>query len=337
MSDLIIDHDDNSKGYKVTLPCRPEEFTDFVSSLLGKGLTIEKNYDDVFKLDAQSLQQLHALIYQRANQNHGKLASYHAKLYFNDRSSISFNSPEDLFSHNEIKKVRTISLSMEMVFLIHFPGRPAPEKQVVSITFKPGKTVTRESAHYYISDSEISLQVSHSEKTWANDILNLISDFLKHHIYKPSRTTLLWNSICGKVGVVTGFLCFGIGLLGVVFGYGFLTEELNVAASSVMESEQAMLGFLVSQSTSSTFVNFTVASVFYISVLIVISITISAYVSELNKVGIKSYLIFTEEDIKEAERNEKSSNIQLLGLSVELLKGVVIGICANAIFLFIWS
>ncbi len=337
MSDLTIDHDEKKDGYKVTLPCRPEEFTDFVSSLLGKGLTIEKNYDDVFKLDSQALQQLHILILQRANQNQGQLVSYHSKLYFDDKSSISFNSPEDLFSHNEIKKVGTISLSIEMVFLIHFPGRPSPEKQSISFVLKTGGVTQRTSRYIYIDNSEINLQISHTEKTWANDVLNLISDFLTHHTYKPNKTTLLWNAVSDKVGLISGFLCFGIGLLGIVFGYDFLAEELALTANAASLTEKEMLGFLVSQEASSTFVKFTIASIFYIAVLIAVSVYVAEYIKDLNQIGIRSRLIFTAEDTRRLDGAEKTSNIQLLGLSIELLKGIFVGICANVIFTSIWS
>lgn len=337
MSNLIIDQDGESDGYKVTLPCRPEEFTNFVSSLLSRGLTIEKKYNDLFKIDSQSIQQLHLLILQRVGQNNGQMVSYHAKLYFNDKSSISFNTPSDLFSHNEIKKVETVSLSIEMVFLIHFPGRLSPEKQSVSLVFYSGYFVNRYGFSRGFNDSEIALQISHTEKTWANDILNLVSGFLKNHSCTPDKATLLWNAISGKIGIISGLLCFGIGLAGIKFGFGFLIEGLRLSADASLTSEHEMLAFLVSQTTSKIFVDFAVAAIFYIAILIIASVGIASYIRQYAKITISSKLLFTEEDSRISDLARRKDDMKVFRLSLEVLKGIIIGIIANVVFSTIWK
>lgn len=336
MSEIMINTEQDTEGYKVTLPCKPEEFTDFVSSLLGKGLTIEKNYNDIYKLDAPSLQQLFFLITQRANQNAGELVSFNSKLYFSDKSSISFNSPEDLFSHNEIKKIVTRRLFIEMTYLIHFPGHQAPEKQTVAITFKPGDIIRHRGAYLLSDESEINLQVHHSEKTWANDVINLFNDFLSNHKYEPNRSTLLWNKLNQYVSGLAGFLCFGVGLLGIVVSYNFISSNLAVLAEKSLGTQTDAVKYLVLQSYDTSTVNFVVASVFYVGVLIFLSVFTAEKLENKSSIPVESMLVFTNEDKKIADSKEKKSNFELFGLSFELIKGILVGIVANVVFSLIW-
>jgi len=336
MSNLIIDQIPQESNYKVTLPCKPEEFTDFISSLLSKGLTIEKNYNDIFELTTSSIQQLYHLVTQRAGQNGGKLVSFNSKLYYSDKSSISFNSPEEFFGHNEIKKIETKALTMEMVYLIHFPERPSPEKQIVSIQFKPGRVALYRRDQIYSDESEITLQVHHSEKTWANDVVNLFNDFFSHHTYKPNKTTILWNILNTYISGASGFVCFGVGLLGIIFSYHFISANMEEFAKQSLANQSESIKYLVLHSYDSTMVNFSVASVFYIGVLIFISAFTAERLERRYRIAIQSQIIFTDEDRRVASLKEKKSKSQLFELSIELLKGVAIGIISNAIFTIIW-
>ena len=337
MSDLVIDSDLTEKEYKVTLPCNPEDFTDFVSSLLGKGLTIEKNYSDKYEVDAISLKQLYFLITQRAEQNAGKLVSFNSKLYFSDRSSISFNSPDDLFSHNEIKKVQTRSMSMEMCFLIHFPSRQAPEKQTISITFTPGRVLRHRGGYVHVDESEVSLQIHHTEKSWALDIQNLFNEFFSNHIHKPNKLTKLWNKLNSYVSGLAGFLCFGIGLAGIVFSYKSIAEGIEKQAEIALQTPQNTIEFLVSQSYNTTNVTFFVISIFYVAILIFISAFLADKLETNSSIETRSYIVFTEHDRELSSKKDKTKTSELFGLSVDLLKGILVGILANVVFTMLWN
>lgn len=336
MPDLIIDHDQESAGYKVTLPCNPNEFADFIGSLLSKGLSIEKNYTDVFVLDAADIRQLVILLSQRVNQNAGRLIAFTSKVYYSDRSSVSFNSPDDLFSHNEIKKIETTAVSLELVYLVHFPGKPAPAKQTIAIVFKPGRVVRHLGTYLKMNDSEITLQVNHSDKTWANDIVNLFNDFLAHHLYTPSKITLLWNRINKHVSTIAGFACFGVGLAGIALAYHFIATRIADGAKASISSVDTSLAFLVDRTYDPTMIYFVLGSVFYIGILIALSIFVSERLEKDNAIPIVSSLLFTEEDRRRVADRNKSSIYQLFELGVEILKGIAAGLIANAIFAGLW-
>ncbi|WP_394209520.1 hypothetical protein [Enterovibrio calviensis] len=337
MSDLVIDSDVSEKQYKVTLPCNPEDFTDFVSSLLGKGLTIEKNYSDKYEVDAISLQQLYFLICQRAEQNAGKLVSFNSKLYFSDKSSISFNSPDDLFSHNEIKKVETRSLSIEMCFLIHFPSRQAPEKQTISITFTPGRVLRHRGEFLHVDESEVSLQIHHTEKSWALDIQNLFNEFFSNHIYKPNQLTKIWNKLNSYVSGTAGFLCFGIGLSGIILSYNSIADNIEKEAEKALQAPQSTIEFLVAQSYSTTNVTFFVASIFYVAILIILSIYLADKLETNSRIESRSHLVFTEHDRSLSSKKAKIKKSEFWGLSMDLFKGIIVGVMANIVFTMIWN
>jgi hypothetical protein len=276
------------------------------------------------------------LISQRVNQNAGRLITFNSKLYFSDRSSISFDSPDDLFSHNEIKKVETTALAVELVYLIHFPGKPAPAKQTISILFKPGQVIRHRGEYLKMNESEITLQVYHSDKTWANDIVNLFNDFLAHHVYKPNRTTLLWNRLNKHISGIAGYACFGAGLLGIAFAYSFIAERVANGAKISLSNSDAALAFLVNHSYDTTLINFVLGSVFYIGILIFLSVFVSERLERDNAIPIVSGLLFTEEDKRRVASRNKSSIYQLLGLGSEIIKGIAAGLIANTIFAVFW-
>lgn len=338
MSNITIDPDPRENSYRVVLPCSPDDFAEFVSSILGKGLTIDKTFPEAFDLSTSNLEQLFHLFVQRSQQNSGKLVSFSAKIYYTDKSTASFNSPEDYFSHNEVKKLTTGALTWELVFLIHFPGHKVPEKQVIAIRWVPG-FVAESSADSYraqrysdLRPSEISIQIAHSEKTWANDVLNLFRDFLSNHLVTTARRTHLWNTINEYLGGFAGYLCFGIGLVGIIFGYRIISEKrLEVAAKALTNSEES-IKYLVHQSNDPTMVYFFVASLFYVSILALVSGKLSEKFSGITYLPPRSWLRLTSEDVRIADAHSKHMALRAGEIGTELGKGILLGIIGNAVF-----
>ena len=54
--------------YAIALPCEPEQFSDFISRLLGKPQVVSRSFYDDFVIDMDGLENLHHLITQRVTQ-----------------------------------------------------------------------------------------------------------------------------------------------------------------------------------------------------------------------------------------------------------------------------
>ena len=96
--------------YAVMLPCRPEDFKEFVSGLLGKPQTITKRFLGKFDISKEDIESFHHVLTQRvAQQNEGKLIQFTIKIVYDDNSSVLLNSLEDFIHYNEVRHVSSIA------------------------------------------------------------------------------------------------------------------------------------------------------------------------------------------------------------------------------------
>src|SRR5258708_6738933 len=91
-------------AYSVVLPCAPEDFTEFVSGLLGKAQTIEKVFAGAFEINADDIVNTFHLVNQRVHQqNEASLVQFTVRIVYDDDSSVLLNSLEDFVHYSEIR------------------------------------------------------------------------------------------------------------------------------------------------------------------------------------------------------------------------------------------
>ncbi len=341
---VVVEREEDKGDYKITLPCKPDEFSEFISSLISKGQTLERSFNYLFVLKIEDLRQFYLLLGQRALQNTGEIISFNAQMFFSGGGRVSLNSPEEFFSFNELKKSRTRNISLEFVFLIKFPGKNIPEKQTVAISIYPGIHKLHEPIHIYGTDayeSKITISISHTERTWANDIVNLFEDFLGNHTFEPPKLVKAWNKISGYISGTAGFLCFGVGLLGIVFGYKFWRESHVDSISKILEIQEAdkfikeSLKYLISGSDSTSLVYFVVACLFYVVLLGFVSGMLSSKLEKSSYILSRSWMLATSHDFQ-MHKDSSVSAFKYLLLFKELFIGILVGLTANAIFSLLW-
>ncbi|TWX72051.1 hypothetical protein ESZ36_02125 [Colwellia demingiae] len=341
---VVVERDEDQNDFKITLPCKPDEFAEFISSLISKGQTLERSFDCLFELRVEDLRQFYILLGQRGLQNSGEIISFHAQMFFSGGGHVSLNSPEEFFSFNELKKSTTRNISLEFVFLIQFPNKKNPEKQTVAISISPGVQKGDESIYSYRTpapESKISISISHTERTWANDIVNLFEDFLGNHTIQSPKLVRVWNKLSGYITGVAGFLCFGVGLLGIIFGYNFWQEGQVDSISKILEIQdkdefiRSALNQLISGSDSTSLIYFIVGSLFYVVLLGFVSGMLSDRLGRSAVIQSRSWMLATSADIQKHGQSSVSPFRYLL-LFKELFIGIFVGLIANTIFSLIW-
>ncbi len=121
----------------VVLPCSPDQFREFIAGLLGRPQTIEGFVDGPFEVTKQNVENLHHLIDQRIlSQNEATLVQFTARVEYDNNSSVLLNSLRDFLSYNEVKPLKSSALHLSWTYLMKFPMKDFPEKQVIQISFK---------------------------------------------------------------------------------------------------------------------------------------------------------------------------------------------------------
>ena len=225
---------ENDRETTLSLPIKKSDLGNFITDLLGQPQSIERVVDERFDIDFSWFINLHELIDQRINQqNHADLASFNLIVYFDNGLKRTLTSIDAMKSYNETKSDIPIGVKIVWSYLVHFPGKPYPEKQQISFSAFRHRNKKEEGEKGIIERlilsrygsaserSSIRFQIDHTERTWGDDIEVVISN----HIDEIVRKNSFANSIFELSRVVLAFLIFAFG-----FFYSFfssITERLD--------------------------------------------------------------------------------------------------------------
>jgi hypothetical protein len=186
----------------VVLPCPPDQFREFIAGLLGRPQTIEGSIAGPFEVTKQDAENLYHLIEQRvASQNESTLIQFTARVSYDNHSSVLLNSLQEFLSYNEVKPLTSSALHLSWTYLIKFPTKAFPEKQVIQVTFGSGETRRPAFVPYELFELAVeqwpgggmTLRIEHTDRTWGTDIEALIRGHLQ--LLQKPVSKLRWLQI----------------------------------------------------------------------------------------------------------------------------------------------
>lgn len=215
-------------------------FADFVKGLLGQPQTIENLYAGAFDIGKDAIENLFHLVDQRVSQqNQAHLIQFSIKIYYSDDSSVLLNSLTDFKSYREIRPQQSTSANLTWTYLIQFPDRQQPERQVIELLIRTGDEFKRND-YVLIGKSArrfsqgFKLTIEHTARTWAADMENLFSHQIRSWIITEPwlKRTIYENS--GWVGIISG------GLFGALTAIGFTLTNNSIEDGLRNSIEQAL-------------------------------------------------------------------------------------------------
>jgi hypothetical protein len=176
---------------KVSVPVDKKALGEFISGLLGQPQSLERVIDSAFSVNHSWLVHLCSLILQRMNQqNAPEPLAFVADIGYEGgvrRKVTSFPA----FEHfSETQNIISKSVKINIAVLIQFPGKIAPERQEIVIDFDVQDSRASIMESLIIKQSaagKIRVEIRHTERTWADDVLRLITDELENIQVKESR------------------------------------------------------------------------------------------------------------------------------------------------------
>jgi hypothetical protein len=337
----------SSQRYAIALPCEPEQFSDFISRLLGKPQIVSRSFYDDFVIDMHGLENLHHLITQRVTQqNAGHIVQFTAEIIYNDNSSVTLNSFTDFAHYKEVRPLRTRKLILCWVFLLTFQGRGFPEKQQIDVVFDgshdlplPGSlAITDEpSLRKRLEIARISIRVSHTERTWGSDIETLISGHISRHFKQISFSTRIARKYGGRISLLTSIVFICLVFLGL---HTFLSERKRIILDAVKNETNASIKNIdIKIDYLFDFISITrddpvILFIFMISIILT---TFSMFLlAQWAKKPGMSFIIITSEDTKkhsaDEEKERKNNTRFFAGVSGQLLIGIV-----SNVLVYLWT
>jgi len=240
MTDTGMEKFEEDREMTLALPIKKSDLGNFVADLLGQQQSIERVIDENFNIDFYWLVNLHDLIDQRINQqNHSDLVSFSLIVYFEKGLKRTLTSVEALKSYSETRKDIPVGAKMVWSYLVHFPGKPYPEKQQISFSAfrhqnKKEDTQKLSFERFIIREivkkserNTVRFQIDHTERTWGDDLEVVISNHIDEVIRKEGKADLFFN----LSRVIFSFLIL---IFGFIYGvFSSITNKLDDVRSAV--------------------------------------------------------------------------------------------------------
>lgn len=244
MSNQIVRIENGDK--EISLPFNTEHLGDFISGLLGQPQSIEKVFTTPFIARNEYFIHLIALIQQRLEQqNVHEFVSFQAMIGYKDKTRRKFTSIESFVSYSESLNLISTEVNFKFGILVHFPKKDIPEKQEIDIDF----STTENELHGYprsiinlaLGRKKVSgvilVEVNHTERTWADEILKLVENSLDDIIIKEPTSKKFIRSILAPISADNIF--FAIFLLIPVFS--LMTLQAKTKDNNSMSEYLAVL------------------------------------------------------------------------------------------------
>jgi len=341
--------------YTVTLPCDPKDLNEFISGLFGKPQTIEKVFYGTFELTREYIANTFRLVDQRIHQqNEAVLIQFTVKVFYDDDSSVLFESLNDFIHYNEIKPLKSDSVNLCWTYLIRFQKKKIPEKQQIDLTFRASSGSNRNKmiGQILIEDGVIisrhkvldgpfgtSLRISHTERTWGVDIESLLTGHVKTLMITQNKLSkFVWRN-SGRIGIAAAILFFLGALIGASITIQRFTESYiaEVAALGQKASQQvdlllAKTDFIINIITKGVWPLFIIKILGYIRISFIVAIIIGFLIEAKADNAPKSFVLLTKasEEFRNKIRNERKRDWVMFIISV--IMSTITSLFANILF-----
>lgn len=333
----------------LVLPVANEQLGHFISKLLGTPQVIERRIAGPFEVNSDDIINIHQLLAQRIfSQNRGTEIDCKVRIEYIDGSSIEINGIQNFKLYAEVRAIVSTGVSISIVYLLHFEGSPAPERQQIDVSMR---TLRRDDFPLGVLGDEmkgygrISYRIQHTQRTWGFDIENLMNHQLQSLI-KETRPT--WMRFLTRHRGYIAFASVGFYVAYCTYALIRFTEKVNQARLSELKS-----AFLSAKSSSQEWgsqilsalelvfelissnktTNVVGSLLFIVGIAVFIILAIAIVITILNLFDTKSYsyilLTRSSREYKEIQTRDAYFDMKI-GLMV-LVLNFVVGIFGNLI------
>jgi hypothetical protein len=329
--------------YEVMLPCRPEEFRDFIAGLLGKPQTITRAFRGVFEVTQEDIQGFYHLVKQRIDQqNDATILQFTVRVVFDDDSSVLLNSYEDFVHYHEVRPIASVAAHLSWTLLIRFRDKPAPEKQTIDVSIVcygvrrlpifDGEEIGPIHRLRELGSAYISVHIHHTARTWGADIESLLSNHIKTLLKTRSKAKTFLAKYNGQIGVLTGLLF----LLAALGGGIDATMKFSAAQLAALPlpgaTVDARISYLLHEVATGSWARFAIYFAIYLSISLILSVTFMIWITESELWAEPSFLLLSKQAEKLKVALQRRYRRQWISIIAGFASAVVASLMANVLF-----
>jgi hypothetical protein len=335
---IEIQSDHTNRQTAVILPCGPEQFSQFISGLLGRPQELVGVRSGRFRIDREGALQLNALIVQRVFQQHGvHPLQFTARVAFDNGTSVLLNSIEDFTNFHEVRPVCSVGLTLTWSFLIHFQGAHTPEKQDIEVSFHGERRFIVTDSTPILRTGGASYRIKHTARTWGADIEGLLANYLDDLMAKEGvvRTFVRENS--GIIGIITAVVVLSTFVTGLVWTSSEVVESHSAALNKILGaavSANAKLDGIATFLQENARRSDEIHKILYLLLGIVLSVVaglVAGVTASRTPVGDVVFTRKAEKNFEEHQRNYKRSNVTVV---LSVVGAIAIAIASNIAYDF---
>lgn len=326
-----------SSDYSVVLPCKPEDFREFVAGLLGKPQTITRFFLGPFDLNRADLENFHHLLVQRVQQqNDGTLILFSVRVVYDDDSTVLLNSFDDFLQYNEVSPRASIAAHLSWTFLVRFQDKLVPEKQQIDVSVVAEnssggmRAMIPEDPRFFMSSikGHIHFRISHTARTWGSDIEALLTGHIQGLIKSVHPIKKFLNRHSGWVGFSLGSILFLVSVASTFYSTHLFLHSQLAAVSQV----PVKMDYLVEIVAGGVWPRFFFYVFCFILVALVTSVFLGIWAGVTADNQEPSFLLLSKqaERLKRNRVNKYKKGWRLFAVSV--ITGVVAGVIGNVLF-----
>jgi hypothetical protein len=344
-----VDKEANKNGEKhpIQLYCSAEDFSSFISGLLGKPQTISKGFRGSFEINQDHVQDIYNLLIQRINQqNKAKLIQFTAKIVFKDNSAVSLNSLAEFISYREIRPISSEQLHLSWSFLVEFQDKKSPEKQEIDVSFITSDgpiPIIDEDVFFALSKLKngiIHFRIRHTARTWGADIEALLSGHIKNLLEQPNKIReVIWKH-SSKISLSVGVLYFLTSLFVSFWTASAILNDQQLKIASIIKPNSEInqkIDFILKTISSGVWAKYYFSVIIFLVVSIVISVILGSWVENAAEKSKPSFVILTEQSKKDKVKIIKKYENSFISFLASILTAIVTGLIANILFKYCWG
>lgn len=328
-----------NSDYAVILPCKPNEFRDFISGLLGKPQTITKGISGPFELHKSDIENFYHLVVQRVSQqNEATLVQFTVRIVYDDESTILLNSLEDFMRYHEVRAITSVAAHLSWTFLVRFQDRQIFEKQQIEVSIDTGQSlpIIREdvSSRMIIearTRGHFAFRISHTARTWGADIEALLTGHIENLVKKLHPLKKFLNKRSGWIGLGVAIVTFLFSMIACFYTTQvFLDSRMRTVRA--LQTPESKADYMVNLITSGAWPRFFFYIFCFLILALITSIILGIWAGIKAETQEPSFLLLSKQAEKDKEKELNKTKKSWLSFVMSLVVSVITGVIGNFLF-----
>ncbi|MEX1136829.1 MAG: hypothetical protein WEB89_07995 [Balneolales bacterium] len=299
------------------------------------------------------MRNLYQLITQRiTQQNDGNLIEFSSKIVYNDDSTVTLNSLQELLTYNEVRPLISVSIHLEWKFLVKFQDKEFPERQNIKVSFLSSDTTSQildDGPIIYLSNNNkeglINYRIEHTARTWGTDIEAMLNNHFESLIKTRSKFKDFIRKNSDPLSFGVAALFFISSLVGSFITTSkfsnnriiFVKEQLAGIEGSDVDTIVAKINSLATILSSGAWAQHFFAVFVFIIASFVAAVFLGVWVDSAADNPEPSFILLTKKSREHKSNVLEKKKKKWLSFIFSILTGVFVGVMSNLIFNYFFS